>query len=105
MFSADKTHVFSFRENWENQFKAFKTQKPIITLIGYYLSAPVEGEMKEKKTFTFLNFTHFLKDSRNVLRSVNDCSIKFDNILQKFEGKKQQYISSKNLDNISINHI
>ena len=32
--------------------------------------------LKRKNPFTFLNFPHFLKDSRNVLRSVNDCSVK-----------------------------
>ena len=32
--------------------------------------------LKRKNPFTFLNFPHFLKDSRNVLRSVNGCSVK-----------------------------
>ena len=31
--------------------------------------------LKRKNPFTFLNFPHFLKDGRNVLRSVNDCSV------------------------------
>ena len=29
MFTADKRHVFSFHENWKNQFRGFKTKKCI----------------------------------------------------------------------------
>ena len=47
MFAADKRQVFSFHENWKNELKAFKTQKPI----------------------------HFFS-FRRLLRSVNDCSVK-----------------------------
>ena len=32
--------------------------------------------LKRKNPFTFLNLPHCLKDSRNVLRSVNSCSVK-----------------------------
>ena len=50
-----------------------------------------------------MNFASFytLMAERNGF--VSAC--KFENILQKFEGKKQQYIQGKKLDNISINHI
>ena len=54
MFAADKRHVFSFHKNRKNNLKPLKRKNP----------------------FTFLNFPHFLKDSRNVLRSVNNCSVK-----------------------------
>ena len=47
MFAADKRRVFSFHESWKNEFKAFKTQKPI----------------------------HFF-NCWKPLRSINDCSVK-----------------------------
>ena len=50
MFAADKRRVFSFHESWKNEFKAFKTQKPI----------------------HFFSFW-------GLLRSVNDCSVKLLN--------------------------
>ena len=54
--------------------------------------------LKRKNTFTFLNFPHFLKDSRNVLRSVNDCSVK-TNLRDTF---KQRY--SLKMEEISKFH-
>ena len=50
MLTADKRHVFSFHENWKNQFRGFKT----------------------KKCIQFISFPR-------LLRPVNDCSVKWLN--------------------------
>ena len=47
MLTADKRHVFSFHENWKNQFRGFKT----------------------KKCIQFISFPR-------LLRPVSDCSVK-----------------------------